>query len=117
MRSLPIAAALLALAATGCQTAPDPAAPATTPVDTASNAPDAVPATGAVVDAVTIEGNDQMRFTVNTFTVKAGSQVTLTLKNAGQLPKETFGHNVVILRQGVAAKDYADAAMNARDTE
>ena len=58
-----------------------------------------------------------MQFSVGTFTVKAGTTVTLTLRNTGQLPKETFGHNVVVLKQGVSAKAYADAAMAAKDTD
>jgi azurin len=50
-----------------------------------------------------IESTDSMQYDnlekkngVNTFTVSAGSNVTLTLKHTGKHPKEAMGHNLVI---------------------
>ena len=114
MRTLPLAAALLAVAAAGCKKAPDPAAPATTETP-APAAP--APAANAVVDNVTIEGNDQMQYSTKAFTVKAGTQVTVTLKNVGQLPKAQMGHNFVLLNSGSDVKTYADAAMGAQASD
>lgn len=115
MRTLPLAAALLAITAVGCKKAPDPVAPATPPATTAPAAPAVDP--NAVVDNVTIEGNDQMQYSVNAFTVKAGSQVTVTLRNVGQLPKNAMGHNFVLLNSGSDVKTYAEVAFGAATTD
>lgn len=56
---------------------------------------------------IVIEGNDQMKFSVESFTVKSGEAVNLTLKNVGKLPKESMGHNLVILKPGVKAVEFA----------
>ncbi|MEM1271865.1 MAG: plastocyanin/azurin family copper-binding protein, partial [Bacteroidota bacterium] len=37
--------------------------------------------------------------------------VTLTLNNVGSLPKESFGHNVVILQPGTDPVEFANAGM------
>lgn len=66
---------------------------------------------------VVIKGNDQMRYSVNEFTVKAGSEVTIRLVNVGKMPKEAMGHNVVVLERGVDAGAFALAAAGARENE
>lgn len=68
-------------------------------------------------EAVVIEANDQLQFNVTEFTVDAGEEVTLTLKNVGSLPKETFGHNLVILNAGVDVVAFATDAMTQTDNE
>ncbi|MGH2623531.1 MAG: plastocyanin/azurin family copper-binding protein, partial [Sphingobacterium sp.] len=48
-----------------------------------------------------IEGNDQMQYNINLMRVKAGEPVEITLKNVGSMPKESMGHNFVLLKPGV----------------
>jgi azurin len=68
-------------------------------------------------DAVVIEANDQLQFSLNEFTVQAGEEVTVTLKNVGTLPKETFGHNLVILQMGQDVAEFANDGMTASDND
>lgn len=68
-------------------------------------------------DAIVIEANDQLQFSVNEFTVQAGEEVTIRLVNVGSLPKETFGHNLVILQMGGDVAGFANNAMTAKDNE
>lgn len=49
---------------------------------------------------VTVGSTDQMQYTVREFTVEAGQEVELTLTHDGRLPKQTMGHNLVILPAG-----------------
>lgn len=63
------------------------------------------------VSILTIEGNDLMRFTPNRFTVRANETITLTLRNVGTMPKETMGHNLVILEPGLAPISFVTAAV------
>lgn len=65
----------------------------------------------------TVEGNDQMKFDVTLIRVKAGEPVELTLKNAGQLPIESMGHNLVVLQPGVDLPTFASEATAAMDSE
>ena len=71
---------------------------------------------------LTIEGNDAMKFNVAELKVAADcTEVELTLKHVGKLPKETMGHNWVVAKTadfqalanaGIAAgiaKDYVPA--------
>jgi azurin len=48
---------------------------------------------------IEIEGDDQIRFNLDRFTVRAGQMVRLTLRHVGNLPAQAMGHNVVILDQ------------------
>jgi azurin len=58
---------------------------------------------------ITITGNDQMRFAPAEFTVRARQPVTIVFQNVGSMPKESMGHNIVILRQGVDKIEFANA--------
>lgn len=60
--------------------------------------------------SLTIEGNDQMQFDKKEMTVKAGQEVTLTLKHTGEMPVETMGHNWVLLKQGTDIPSFAEGA-------
>ena len=73
------------------------------------------PAEEAASEPIVIEANDAMQFSVTEFTVEAGSEVTITLQNVGSLPKETFGHNLVILDNGTDVSAFANAATAAAD--
>ena len=68
---------------------------------------------GAADVTVTLEGNDKMQFNKKAFEVTSGDNVTLIFKNVGTLPKVAMGHNVVILKAGVAYAPFATAAISA----
>lgn len=70
-------------------------------------------------DTVKIELNasDAMKYDKSEITVKAGQTVVLTLNHPGTLPKESMGHNFVLLKQGVVMADFATAAMAAKDND
>lgn len=55
---------------------------------------------GGQVVELTLEGNDRMQFDKDRLTVQPGQMVRLTLKHVGQLPAQSMGHNVVILKPG-----------------
>ncbi len=99
----------LALGLTGCgkneSAAPAAAAPA-------ASAP--APVEPRVVE---ITGNDQMRFSVDRFEVKAGETLKLVFTNVGMLPKQAMGHNLVILRKDANPQAYAAAALRAVATD
>lgn len=64
----------------------------------------------APVTAITIKGNDNMKYDITEFTVKKGQEVTITLDNVGQLPKEAMGHNLIVLKPGTDVDTFAKAA-------
>lgn len=70
-----------------------------------------------VTDHIVIEGGDNMQFDKTEFAVKAGEKVKLTLKNVGTLPKESMGHNVVVLKPGTDIASFGGAAVQAAATE
>ena len=88
--------ALLALALTACS---KEAAPA-------GGTPPA-PAGGTLL----VEGTDMMQYTVKQLTVKAGQQVKILFKNTGSMPKAAMGHNLVVLKPGVAAMTFGPLCM------
>lgn len=76
-----------------------------------SSAPAAEDLSNAQVDqSVTIEANDQMKYNIEQFEVNAGEVIELTLDNVGSMPKQSMGHNVVILEKGSDITAYAEAA-------
>ena len=62
-----------------------------------------------------VNSNDQMKFDTEELRVKAGAKVELTLNHTGQLPKETMGHNFVILKSGTDIASFAQKAISAID--
>ncbi|EOR93640.1 Azurin [Arcticibacter svalbardensis MN12-7] len=52
-----------------------------------------------------------MKYDLTEIKVKAGEEVTLTLKNAGTMAKEAMGHNFVLLAQGADVAAFATEAM------
>lgn len=68
-------------------------------------------------NTIVIEGNDQMQFDETRFRVEAGEEITLTLKNVGELPKESMGHNVVVLVPGTDIASFGADAVGAVDTD
>jgi len=67
--------------------------------------------------AVTVKGDDTMRFDTTEITAKVGEKITLTFENVGKLPKVAMGHNLVVLKPGSDIAAFAMAAMKAKDTE
>lgn len=117
MRKLMMYAALAAplfLAACGG----DQKSETTDAADTAaSTLPEVTTPSATVSNTVEITGNDQMKFSTTEIRVKAGEQVTLTLKNVGTMPKESMGHNFVLLGGGTDVEAFAMKAMVAKDTD
>lgn len=62
------------------------------------------------VTEIHITGNDLMRFTPTAFTVKTGTNITLTLENIGTMPKDAMGHNLVVIKPGIGINVFAAAS-------
>lgn len=98
--------ALLTLALTGCSSDVTPPAGGTPP------APENTTKTEKPgVATLLVEGTDAMQFTVKQLTVKAGQQVKLVFKNKGAMPKAAMGHNLVVLKPGVAAMTFGPSVI------
>jgi azurin len=101
-------AACAALFLAGCGKKSDSGGSAAAPASAAR----AVPAEGR---AITIIGNDSMKFDLTEIRVKAGEAVALTLKNVGTMPKFSMGHNWVLVENGVKLTDFAsDSAQSVK---
>lgn len=92
-----------------------PKAAATPPAPAAAAA--AAPAEAQGARTITIESNDQMKFTVTRIEASPGEELTVVLKNVGSFPKEAMGHNWVLLTKGSDVNAYAAAAVGARNTD
>ena len=66
---------------------------------------------------VTIEGTDQMTFSVKEIKAKAGQTINLTLVHNGSMAKNVMGHNFVLLKKGTDVAAFAEAAMDAAATD
>ena len=108
----PAVAAVVFLAACGGNQTADNSAE-TTEVEEVATEDDA-----NYVTTIELEGHDNMTFTGGDhFTVKAGEEITITLKNVGELPKESMGHNVVVLTPGTDLADFGGEAFKAKDED
>lgn len=76
-----------------------------------------VPAEG-VADSVTLEisANDNMQFSTDQLKVTEGQVVTLNFKHTGKMPKESMGHNWVLLAAGSDPAVFGAAATTAPKT-
>ena len=63
----------------------------------------------AAAKEIQITGNDEMKFDLNAFEVKAGQKVTVTMKNVGTMPKEAMGHNFVLLAKNTQVPKFLEA--------
>lgn len=54
-----------------------------------------------------LAGNDLMKFDKEEFSVKAGQEVTLTLRHTGKIDIKVMGHNFVLLKQGINVPAFA----------
>ena len=64
-----------------------------------------------------ITGDDLMQYSTNELRVKEGQRVRLTLRHIGKMEKNIMGHNVVILKEGVDAAEFAARAATERDND
>ena len=60
---------------------------------------------------VEIKASDQMKYDVTSIDAAPGQTVTITLTNAGALPKVAMAHNLVLLKAGTDVMAFATAAM------
>lgn len=58
-----------------------------------------------------------MRFSPTAFTVPAGQRITVVFENIGRMPKETMGHNLVILDKSLNADTFSAASIRHPNTE
>ncbi|MCB0457564.1 MAG: azurin [Flavobacteriaceae bacterium] len=65
---------------------------------------------------VALSGNDLMQYDKSEIKVKAGQEVTLTLRHIGKLDKKVMGHNFVLLKQGVNMQEFGLKASEAGET-
>jgi azurin len=122
-----ILTAVIAVALFGCSgsepaPAPQPEAPAPAAQAAPVAAPTPPPAAPVVATPdgegiVRLGSNDQMRFTANRIEVKAGEKIKIELHNAGTLPKEAMGHNLIVLKAGIEPSAFAAKAMSAKATD
>jgi azurin len=62
---------------------------------------------------IELTANDQLKFDKIELRVKANAPVKLTLKNIGTMPKESMGHNFVLLKDGTDLASFAAEAVSA----
>lgn len=73
--------------------------------------------TETIPNVLELKGTDDMKFDKNEFTVEVGQEVTLTFTNAGVLPIETMGHNVVVLEKGADVQAFANASIKEKEND
>ena len=85
--------------------------------ETPEESSDPVTEKEVVADSISlmIEGNDQMQFSKEELKVTEGQVVTLTLKHTGKMPKESMGHNWVLLTTGTDLAVFGTSAVSAPD--
>jgi azurin len=66
---------------------------------------------------VVIVANDTLRFSVSRIDSSPGQKVHVQLRDEGTVPKESMGHNWILLDSDSEAIPYAMAAMSARDVD
>lgn len=84
---------------------------------TATSLPEVTTPSATVSNTVELTGSDQMKYSTTEIRVKAGEQVTLTFKNIGTMPKESMGHNFILLGGGTDVEAFAMKAMVAKATD
>ena len=62
---------------------------------------------------VGLTGNDLMQYSTNEIKVKAGQEVTLTLRHIGKMDLKVMGHNFVLLKPGTEIPAFSLYAANA----
>lgn len=57
---------------------------------------------------VKITANDKMKYDLHAFEVKPGQQVSVTLTNVGTSPKQSMGHNFILLKPNTNVQKFLD---------
>lgn len=70
-----------------------------------------------VTNHIELTANDRMQYSDTLFKVKTGQTITVKLTNTGTMPKNSMGHNFVLLNTGTDVTGFANAAMQARDQD
>ena len=116
-----VAGAILAAACGGNQSSEGSAESAGTTETTEQPAAPAVDIPGladvAVSNEISLEGSDLMQFNATLFRVKAGEPIKLHFANVGEMPKESMGHNVVVVQPGTDLAAFGGEAIKAVDSE
>ncbi len=68
-------------------------------------------------NTIELTGNDRMQYSDTLFKVNAGNKIKVRLTNTGKMPKNSMGHNFVLLAQGTDFANFATEAIKARDNE
>ncbi|ACB75086.1 plastocyanin/azurin family copper-binding protein [Opitutus terrae] len=95
----------------GAQSSGDAAAPAG---KSASATSAETPASGRSVE---IKADDTMKFSLTEIRAKRGEALSVTLRNVGNTPKFSMGHNWVLLKKGANVDEFINEAMNAAATD
>ena len=64
-----------------------------------------------------ITANDSMKYNITRMEVSPGEDVKVTLTNVGSQPKQVMGHNFTLLKKGVDAAAFANAAATQKDSD
>lgn len=64
----------------------------------------------ASATTVTVTGNDTMRFDTTAIEATVGEEITIEFKNAGTLPKQAMGHNLVVLKPSADLAAFGNGA-------
>ena len=64
-----------------------------------------------------LTGNDMMQYSTKELKVKAGAEVTLTLRHIGKMDLKVMGHNFVLLKPGIEIPVFSLEAANAGESK
>ena len=68
---------------------------------------------GKPVDVIfTLTGNDAMQYSQKMFETTAPANVTVHFKNVGKMPKQSMGHNFVLLKAGRNPLEFAGKCLS-----
>jgi azurin len=69
------------------------------------------------VKEIEVTGDDQMKFNITKIEAQPRQRVTLIFKNVGTMPKESMGHNFVLLKPGTDVAAFIEAGFASASTD
>lgn len=66
---------------------------------------------------ISIDADDNMRYSLRNFVVRPGQQIELTFNHTGRMPLGAMGHNIAILKPGTNLEAFVRAAAYSAKTE